>query len=219
MRKLIYIVNFFLAVACTLVVTTTQPTVNKIDTYKNISYINSEEFKQSNVNRQSDVVEETKEPEEASVEEEEVKEEIVEDEKIETDVRDQEESTTTSQENITEPVITTGNEVFVSSMSGYGADIGDYTAYGYCIKDKITFVDNEYQEVRILSGGSEYPFGTIVKVTGSAVGDFIGIVLDRGPNIGKDKKFAFDLLFNTSAEALSYGVSNNVTFEILRVGF
>ena len=104
-------------------------------------------------------------------------------------------------------------------MSGYGADIGTHTAYGYCITDTITYLDQEYGELRILSGGKEYPYGTVVKVSNTNVGDFVGIVLDRGPNIGKEGKFMFDLLFKTSSEALRYGVSNNASFEILREGF
>ncbi len=112
-------------------------------------------------------------------------------------------------------------DIFTGKMSGYGADIGDYTSSGYYIKDTITYYDKTYKELRILAAGKEYPFGTIVKVSNTNVGSFMAIVLDRGPDIGRseNKKFAFDLLFKTSKEAYQYGVSKKAEFEIIRVGW
>ena len=113
-------------------------------------------------------------------------------------------------------------EVFTGKMSGYGSDIGTHTSSGYRIdENNITYMDSQYSEVRILAGDRKYPFGTIVRVSNSREGTFIGIVLDRGPDIGRDegKKFAFDLLYATSSEARSKGTSLNAQFEILRLGF
>ena len=77
-------------------------------------------------------------------------------------------------------------EIFTAKMSGYGADIGNYTASGYQISgDNITYNDNQYGEVRILAGDRNYPFGTIVRISNSNEGTVLGIVLDRGPDIGR----------------------------------
>ena len=113
-------------------------------------------------------------------------------------------------------------EIFTAKMSGYGADIGNYTASGYQISGgNITYNDNQYGEVRILAGDRNYPFGTIVRISNSNEGTVLGIVLDRGPDIGRGiaKKFAFDLLYTTSREARLKGVSYNANFEILRLGY
>ena len=82
----------------------------------------------------------------------------------------------------------------------------------------ITYYDSQYGNVRILSGDSSYPFGTIVRVKNSKFSEFIGIVLDRGGAVGFGKSHLFDLLFATSDEARTNAVSYNTTFEILRYG-
>ena len=113
-------------------------------------------------------------------------------------------------------------EIFTAKISGYGADIGNYTDSGYQISGgNITYNDNQYGEVRILAGDRNYPFGTIVRISNSNEGTVLGIVLDRGPDIGRGtaKKFAFDLLYTTSREARLKGVSYNANFEILRLGY
>lgn len=113
-------------------------------------------------------------------------------------------------------------ESFTGSMSGYGSDcrgcIG-YTSSGYNIKNTIYYKDSEYGQVRILAGDSTFRFGSIIRVKGSKIDDFIGIVLDRGSAVGIGKKHLFDLLFSSEQEARFYEVSYNVTFEVLRNGY
>ena len=117
------------------------------------------------------------------------------------------------------PVLETSNEIVIGKMSGYGPDCagcGGYVAYGkYVGNGNIYYNDSEYGNVRIVAGDKKYKFGTIVKINDS----MLAIVLDRGGSIGIGKKFLFDLLYESEAEANKNGVSNNVKFEILRNGF
>lgn len=217
MKITVYIINAILFMGCCLLVSTTTPNVTNVDVNNKITYVKSETITKEEPIIESIPVEKIEPIEEENTFEKEPIDEVV--ESVDKNINYQEEIKPNEETINQDETINTNNETFTGRMSGYGADIGTHTAYGYCITDTITYLDQEYGEIRILSGGREYPFGTIVKVSNTNVGDFIGIVLDRGPDIGKDQKFMFDLLFQTSSEALSYGVSNNASFEILRVGF
>lgn len=112
---------------------------------------------------------------------------------------------------------------FVADMTSYGVDCygctSNHTASGYYIGNgNIYYNDSFYGKVRILAGDKSYPFGTIVRMYIDN-SEIIGIVLDRGSNIGFDKKYAFDLLFNTNKEAQKFGSKTNIKFEILRRGY
>lgn len=112
---------------------------------------------------------------------------------------------------------------FVADMTSYGVDCygctSNRTASGYYIGNgNIYYNDSFYGKVRILAGDKSYPFGTIVRMYIDN-NEIIGIVLDRGSNIGFDKKYAFDLLFNTNKEAQKFGSKTNIKFEILRRGY
>lgn len=116
-------------------------------------------------------------------------------------------------------------EIQVGKMSGYGPNcIGcsGYTASGKYVGDgNVYYNDKTYGQVRIVAGDYKYKFGTIIRINSSKVSTdpIIAIVLDRGGSIGIDKKYMFDLLFTSEEEASKYGVSYNVTFEVLRNGY
>ena len=114
-------------------------------------------------------------------------------------------------------------ETQVGSLSGYGPDCvgcSGFLASGIDVRNgNIYYSDSTYGNVRILAGDRSYPYGTIVRVKGSRLSEFIGIVLDRGGAVGFGKSHLFDLLYKTSAEALKNEVSYNTTFEILRYGY
>lgn len=117
-------------------------------------------------------------------------------------------------------------ETLSGSMSGYGPDCYGCTsnrvASGYYVGEgNIYYNDKDYGKIRIVAGDKKYPLGTIVKIGSSNVSNepIIAIVLDRGGSIGINKKFTFDLLFSTEKEASKYGVSKNIKFEILRLGY
>lgn len=116
-------------------------------------------------------------------------------------------------------------ETLVGKLSGYGPDCvgctSNKTASGYYIGEgNIYYEDPVYGTVRILSGDKKYPFGTIVRISNISFSTtpIIGIVLDRGGSVGIDKKYLFDLLYTKESEAETIGISNNVIFEVLRLG-
>lgn len=118
-------------------------------------------------------------------------------------------------------------ETLVGSLTGYGPDCTGctsmQTASGrYIGEGNIYFDDPTYGRIRILAGDSSYPFGTIVKVSNVDFYNdepFYGIVLDRGGNIGKGKKFLFDLLFASEKDAANMGSEVNIKYEIIRLGY
>ena len=120
---------------------------------------------------------------------------------------------------VEEVVNVPANEILTGKMSGYGPDcIGcsGYLANGtYVGNGNIYYDDSEYGRVRIVAGDKKFKFGTIVRINDS----MLAIVLDRGGSIGVGKKFVFDLLYESEAEANRNGVSYNTKFEILRNGF
>lgn len=115
-------------------------------------------------------------------------------------------------------------ETLVGSMSGYGPDCkgcSSHTASGYDISNgNIYYNDSVYGKLRVLAGDNKYPFYTIVRISNSGISQepLLGIVLDRGGMIGLGGKYLFDLLYPSEKEASVFGVSKNVTFEILRMG-
>lgn len=98
--------------------------------------------------------------------------------------------------------------------SGYLSS-GDYVGDG-----NIYYQDPTYGTVRIVAGDRKYKLGSIVRIKSSKIEeDILAIVLDRGGAIGLDKKFMFDLLFESENEASNFGTLSNVVFEILRYGY
>ena len=129
----------------------------------------------------------------------------------------------------TQPVSTTPNQqsndiirTLVGSMSGYGPDCagcGGHTATGHNLYASIYYNDPTYGNVRVLAGDRSLPFGSIIRIKNSKIGEFLGIVLDRGGAIGIGRRHLFDLAFDSEANAYQYGVSYNVTFEVIREGY
>lgn len=114
-------------------------------------------------------------------------------------------------------------ETQVGTMSAYGPNCqgcsghlgGGFDASG----GNYIYSDGTFGNVRIVAGDPKYPYGTIVKVSNSKLGDFNAIVLDRGGAIGIGRRFLFDLLFATEADAAAFGTSYDVVFEVLRYGY
>ncbi len=222
MKKIIITsIDLFLVIAMVLSITSVKTNKKKITITNRQYYVNSKKIKVEleevpivNVSTEEQQ-EDDKVQEQEEIKEEEVIEEestIEQEEPKEIEVPEQQEVVEEKKEEVIVPSILTGK------VSGYGADIGEYTSYGYSIKDRITYFDDTYGNLRILAAGSEYPYGTVVKITGSSQGEILGIVLDRGPNIGEGKKFLFDILYQTSEEAYRTGVEE-VEYQILRMGW
>lgn len=112
----------------------------------------------------------------------------------------------------------------VGTMSAYGPDCagcsggvacGGFSAAG----GNYIYNDATYGNVRVVAADRSYPCGSIIKVSGSKLGDFNAIVLDRGGGIGFGRRFLFDLLFASESEASQFGTSYNVQFDLLREGY
>lgn len=120
-------------------------------------------------------------------------------------------------------VVTDVLETQVGTMSAYGLDCAgcsgrvgaSYDAAG----NNVRYYDPTYGECRIIAADPKYPYGTIIRVVNSNIGTFNAIVLDRGGAIGIGRRYMADLLFHTEAEASGFGLSRNVTFEVLRYGY
>ena len=226
MKRTIYIINAILFMGCCLLVSTTTPDVKDIDVNNKITYVNSDAIKKEEVIEVvpleviPEVVEE--EPVVEEVQEEVVEEKPKEDVVVGKDevIEDNTPIDSKPNEEVYIPPITVGS-TFTGTMSGYGSDVEGtgYTYSGYYIRDTIYYNDSTYGQLRILAGDKSIPMGTVIEVSNSNAGSFTGIVLDTGRNIGFDRLYDFDLLYKTSREAINNGVSKNVSFKILRVGY
>lgn len=112
--------------------------------------------------------------------------------------------------------------------------IGKISAYNpYCEKctntvssGKVKFgeeyySDETYGDVYIISGDSTLPFGTIVKIKNLSYfdEDVYAIVLDRKSDVGIGKNSLFSLLFASDDEVNKFGMENDITCEVLRLGY
>lgn len=120
-------------------------------------------------------------------------------------------------------IITDVLETQYGRMSAYGPDCvgcsghlgGGYDATG----GNYYYQDQKYGTVRIVAGDRSYPYGSIVRIKGTSLGEFNAIILDRGGDIGFGRRYMFDLLCSSEAEASNLGSFKNATFEILRYGY
>lgn len=118
------------------------------------------------------------------------------------------------------PVISTN----VGTVSHYGHDCygctSGKTASGYYIGDgRIYYNDPVFGSVRIVAAGSEYPLGSILRLTNIGDAPMLVIVLDRGGAIGSGKGCILDLLTESNAAAYQQGLKYNVKVEALRLGY
>ena len=159
---------------------------------------------------------------EPTEEKEEVKEEI----EVETIVEEEKQEVKSTYVYV--PTIdTSANQVLQTvsgSLSHYGHDCdgctSGLTASGYDISDgRIYYTDPTFGSVRVVAAGSEYPLGTILRLTNVESNPIIAIVLDRGGAIGTGKSFTLDLLTESTARAYELGVRYSVIIEVLRFGY
>ena len=157
---------------------------------------------------------------------EETKEEVIDENKEENVTMD--EVVDNLEENVSDNVapaniVTDVLETQVGTMSAYGLDCagcsGGVGASYDAGSNNVRYYDPNYGECRIIAADPKYPYGTIIRVVNSNIGTFNAIVLDRGGDIGIGRRFMADLLFHTEAEASGFGLSRNVTFEVLRYGY
>lgn len=113
-------------------------------------------------------------------------------------------------------------DTVVGNLTGYGANCygcSGYTAAGHNLNASMYYDDNEYGTVRILAADPSFPFYSIFRISNvPGMEDFIGIVLDRGGNVGFDRGTLFDLAFVDENDPNLIGKTTNVKFEMLRSG-
>lgn len=113
-------------------------------------------------------------------------------------------------------------ETYVGTLTGYGADCygcSGYTSSGHNLNESMYYNDSEYGNVRILAADSSFPFYSIFRVSNvPGMEPFIGIVLDRGGNVGFGRGTLFDLAYSNESDPSLIHLTNNVTFELLRSG-
>ncbi len=151
---------------------------------------------------------------------EEIKEEVVEEEPLVEEEPQKEEKE--------EPSVTSLSEerevlqTVVGNLTGYGPDCvgcGGRTSTGHNLYDSIYYEDSEFGTVRILAADPSFPFYSIIRVSNvPTMDDFIGIVLDRGGNVGFGRGTLFDLAFESESSPNLVPLTRNVTFELLRSG-
>ena len=110
----------------------------------------------------------------------------------------------------------------VGNLTGYGANCygcSGYTAAGHNLNESMYYDDNEFGTVRILAADPSFPFYSIFRISNvPGMDDFIGIVLDRGGNVGFNRGTLFDLAFINEKDPDIIGLTSNVKFEMLRNG-
>lgn len=110
----------------------------------------------------------------------------------------------------------------VGNLTGYGANCygcSGYTAAGHNLNESMYYDDNEFGTVRILAADPSFPFYSIFRISNvPGMEDFIGIVLDRGGNVGFNRGTLFDLAFINEKDPGIIGLTPNVKFEMLRNG-
>lgn len=113
-------------------------------------------------------------------------------------------------------------ETFTGNLTGYGPDCygcSGNTSTGYNLNNSIYYEDPEYGTVRVLAADKYFPFYSIIRVSNVlGMDDFLGIVLDRGGNVGFDRGTLFDLAFESEKSPNIIGLTQNVVFEVLRSG-
>jgi 3D (Asp-Asp-Asp) domain-containing protein len=212
MRKYFYIIGISL-ISILVGVIILNPT-NKMKTINNTSVTRS--LKTSVVNTVS-----IKEIERKKKEAEEAKRKAEEKKKAEEAARIQarkveEASKKVETKNVDSAVLASGS----GRVSYYGLDCAGCSGRVGAGKklNGVYYNDPKFGYVRALAAGKEYSYGTIIRISGTPLGTFTGIVLDRGGNIGSGRRFMFDVLVGSESEAYRYGVSS-ITYQVLRYGY
>lgn len=113
-------------------------------------------------------------------------------------------------------------QTVVGNLTGYGADCygcSGKTSSGFDLRNTMYYEDSEYGNVRILAADPSFPLYSIFRVSNvPGMDTFIAIVLDRGGNVGYGKGTLFDLAYITEKDPSIIGLTQNVTFELLRSG-
>lgn len=112
-------------------------------------------------------------------------------------------------------------ETYTGNLTSYGADCygcSGFTYSGHDLRASMYYDDYEYGTIRILAADPQFPMYSIFRVNVPGKDPFIGIVLDRGGNVGFGRGTLFDLAFFSESDPNLIPLTRNVTFEYLRSG-
>lgn len=114
-------------------------------------------------------------------------------------------------------------ETYTGNLTGYGPDCygctTGLTSTGHNLYNSIYYDDPEFGTIRILAADRSIPFYSIIRISNvPGMDPFLGIVLDRGGNVGFGKGTLFDLAFESEYSPNLIDLTHNVTFELLRSG-
>lgn len=114
-------------------------------------------------------------------------------------------------------------ETYTGNLTGYGPDCygctTGLTSTGHNLYNSIYYDDPEFGTIRILAADRSIPFYSIIRISNvPGMDPFLGIVLDRGGNVGFGKGTLFDLAFESEYSPNLIDLTHNVTFEMLRSG-
>lgn len=234
MKYLIYFLNTCLLIMIPLSVLEAKPSTFSASSNRELKKLNTQyvmanrtvaptEIKQEETKEEES--EETEELEETPKAEEKV-EEVVKVEKV----KDIPQAPKTPSVSSPSPAPSQPSNSYVGSLSGYKPDcpdcrgtlscrLPDRSYYNVKALNTMYYHDSQYGNVRIVAADTDFPCGTIVRISPSIFSSspMIAIVLDRGGDIGFNGKFLFDLLFTVDTRVS--GVSRNVTFTVLRTGW
>lgn len=152
-------------------------------------------------------------------------------EEIKVEEKEENKNETKQEEVVPEPPVVSPSGLFydrevlrteVGNLTGYGANCygcSGITASGHNLIDSMYYDDSEFGTVRILAADKEFPFYSIFRVSDvPGMEPFIGIVLDRGGNVGFDRGTLFDLAYTNESDPNLIHLTKNVKFELLRNG-
>lgn len=224
------ITNWILAFSIPLILLTTEIKENTIKSNLNIKNLNTNLFQKivevTSSDKSTLTSKQDEKEEKVDIEELEIKD-INEDINIDTNVNEEKVpiSDNKTENNV---VVKDEQETVVPSYTTYTGKVsyytancygcGGYTSSGLDISDgRLFYNDAIYGNVRIIAAGKEIPLYSIVRINNSSLGtNILAIVLDRGGDIGDNKKFIIDILTN-DAESKG-GVDYGVSVEVLRNG-
>ena len=163
--------------------------------------------------------------------EEDSKDDVKVEEEIKVEEKEENRNETKQEEFVPEPPVVSPSGLFydrqvlrteIGNLTGYGADCygcSGITASGHNLIDSMYYDDSEFGTVRILAADKEFPFYSIFRVSDvPGMEPFIGIVLDRGGNVGFDRGTLFDLAYTNESDPSLIQLTKNVKFELLRNG-
>lgn len=120
-----------------------------------------------------------------------------------------------------QPVVTTPDPVESDTLSTFTANVTAYlatcsgcsgfTATGRDVRSDIHFEDSTFGTVRIIAACREYPFGTIMNISGVGY----AVVLDRGGAVSGN---VVDLLMGSNDDPIRFG-RQSLQAQVLRLGW